>query len=101
MNEAIAELGRDEDCFESTPFALEPGRGPTRTSHGTEEDAVLLVLGGGHWSPGLKEFLSMKALKHWVGEISFEGRIDEYEVVAQDKIEARGLLVRHLVRFFA
>lgn len=31
-----------------------------------------------------------------VAEVSYIGRIDEYEVVAEDNVQARGLIVMHL-----
>jgi hypothetical protein len=35
-------------------------------------------------------------MKSRVAEVSYEGRIDEYDVVADDNIQARDLVVRHL-----
>ncbi|MHB2210616.1 hypothetical protein [Methylobacterium sp. CM6257] len=42
--------------------------------------------------------MAQRKLMHRIAEVSYEGRIDEYEVVAYDNIEARDLIVKFLAQ---
>jgi hypothetical protein len=38
----------------------------------------------------------MAKLRSYVGEVTYPGRIDEFDLTAEDTVQGRDLLVRHL-----